>query len=55
MVTMRRKAVARILPAVLEKTKPPQWPDFESRQKAVFGDKVFPNDLMKYERESYPW
>jgi antitoxin (DNA-binding transcriptional repressor) of toxin-antitoxin stability system len=30
-------------------------PDFEARQKRIFGDKVLPGNIVAEERESYEW
>ena len=54
-VTMHRKAVARIIPLAAKKTKKPHWPDFRARQKAVFGAKTLPGNIVAAERENYRW
>jgi antitoxin (DNA-binding transcriptional repressor) of toxin-antitoxin stability system len=54
-ITLRRKAVARIVPTLPEKSKKPHWPDFKARQKALFGNKVLPGNTVAEERESYQW
>jgi antitoxin (DNA-binding transcriptional repressor) of toxin-antitoxin stability system len=42
----RDRLIARIVPEP-EKDKPVQWPDFEARRKAMFGDRVFPNIILE--------
>ncbi len=54
-ITMHRKAVARITPLAQVKAKKPVWPDFQARQKAVFGVKTLKSSLVTTERDSYPW
>jgi antitoxin (DNA-binding transcriptional repressor) of toxin-antitoxin stability system len=42
----RDRVIGRIVP---ERPKPEQveWPDFEARAKAIFGDRVFPNAVLE--------
>ena len=48
----RDTVLARIVPESAEK-KPVEWPDFEARRKAIFGDRVLPGaDLLIEEREN---
>jgi len=48
----RDTVLARIVPESTEK-KPVEWPDFEARRKAIFGDRVLPGaDLLIEEREN---
>lgn len=48
----RNRKLATIVPETGEK-KPVEWPDFEARRKAIFGDRILPavEDLIK-DRES---
>lgn len=47
----RDTVLARIVPETAEK-QPVEWPDFEARRKAMWGDRVFPGaDLLIEERE----
>jgi len=49
----RNKLIARIVPNGAP-PKAKQWPDFEARRKAIFGDRVFPGaDLLIEERGRY--
>ena len=54
-VTMRRKAVARIVSVSPAPSAKPRWPDFRARQKAVFGERVLAESIVDAERESYRW
>lgn len=42
----RDRVIARIVPEH-PKTEPVEWPDFEARAKAIFGDRVFPNGVLE--------
>jgi antitoxin (DNA-binding transcriptional repressor) of toxin-antitoxin stability system len=37
----RDQVIAHIVPEKNDKNRPIKWPDFEARQKEVFGDRVF--------------
>ena len=37
------------------KPKKFKLPDFEARQKRIFGDRVLPGNIIAEERESYRW
>jgi hypothetical protein len=37
------------------KPKKFKLPDFEARQKRIFGDRVMPGNIVAEERESYEW
>lgn len=37
------------------KSKKVKLPDFEARQKRIFGDRVLPGNAVAEERESYEW
>jgi len=43
----RDKLIAKIVPESEAPKKPPEWPDFEARRKAMFGDRVFPNVVLE--------
>ena len=48
----RDKVIARIVPEHSKK-KPVEWPDFEARTKAIFGDRILPGvKLLIEDRES---
>ena len=53
-VTLRRRPVARLVPALPEKLETPIWPDFAGRQRKLFGKRVV-SDVVAAERESYSW
>jgi len=47
----RNRVIARIVPES-PRIQPAEWPDFEARAKAIFGDRVLPGaDLLIEERE----
>lgn len=47
----RDRVIARIVPE-RKQGQPVEWPDFEARAKALFGDRVLPGaDLLIEERE----
>jgi antitoxin (DNA-binding transcriptional repressor) of toxin-antitoxin stability system len=47
----RDTVLARIVPETVEKP-PVEWPDFEARRKAIFGDRILPGaNLLIEERE----
>jgi antitoxin (DNA-binding transcriptional repressor) of toxin-antitoxin stability system len=47
----RNRVVARIVPES-PKPEPAEWPDFEARLKAIFGDRVIPAvDMLIEDRE----
>jgi len=47
----RDRVIARIVPQH-EEQGPVEWPDFEARAKAIFGDRILPGaDLLIEERE----
>jgi len=43
----RDKLIARIVPESEPSEKPVQWPDFQARRKAMFGDRIFPNVILE--------
>ena len=48
----RNRVVARIVPES-PRTKPVEWPDFEARARAIFGDRMIPAvDILIEERNS---
>ncbi|MCP5526340.1 MAG: type II toxin-antitoxin system prevent-host-death family antitoxin [Verrucomicrobiales bacterium] len=53
-VLNRTRPVARILPPRPTARAKVQMPDFAARAKAVFGDKVIPNGVLR-EREESRW
>jgi hypothetical protein len=42
-------------PPPLPKSKKIKLPDFATRQKRIFGDRVLPGNIIAEERESYKW
>jgi antitoxin (DNA-binding transcriptional repressor) of toxin-antitoxin stability system len=51
----RNCVLGRIVPdqAQLKRTPPAEWPDFEARARAIFGDRVIPAvDMLIEERNS---
>ncbi len=47
----RNRVVGRIVPES-PRIKPVEWPDFEARARAIFGDRILPGaDLLIEERE----
>jgi antitoxin (DNA-binding transcriptional repressor) of toxin-antitoxin stability system len=46
-ITMRRQAVARLVPWPRKKATGQSLPDISARLKKVFGDKVIPDKTMK--------
>jgi len=48
----RNRVLGRILPEPAKPAPPAEWPDFEARARAIFGDRVLPGaDLLIKERE----
>jgi hypothetical protein len=47
----RDTVIGRIVPERSEK-QPKEWPDFEARAKAIFGDRVFPNAVLEERKRS---
>jgi antitoxin (DNA-binding transcriptional repressor) of toxin-antitoxin stability system len=49
----RNRVVARIVPET-PRTEPVEWPDFEARRRAIFGDRVLTvvDDLIRDREES---
>jgi antitoxin (DNA-binding transcriptional repressor) of toxin-antitoxin stability system len=43
----RDKLIAKIVPESDAPKKAVKWPDFESRRKAMFGDRIFPNVILE--------
>lgn len=51
----RNRVVARIVPEAPQ-PKQVEWPDFEARAKAIFGDRILPGaDLLIKERKKSRW
>ena len=48
----RDRVIGRIVPERSQEDKPVEWPDFEARAKALFGDRVFPNAVIEERRRS---
>ena len=47
----RDRVIGRIVPERSQE-KLVEWPDFEARAKAIFGDRVFPNAVIEERRRS---
>jgi len=47
----RDRVVGRIVPERPNEA-PVEWPDFEARAKAIFGDRVFPNAVIEERKRS---
>ena len=47
----RDRVIGRIVPE-RAKEAPVEWPDFEARAKAIFGDQIFPNAVIEERRRS---
>lgn len=45
-ITRRRKIVANLTPAGDRPRKKPALPDFRSRLRAIYGDKIIPAEVM---------
>lgn len=51
----RNRVLGRIVPDQPEPQPPAEWPDFEARAKAIFGDRVFTavDDLIEERNSRY--
>jgi hypothetical protein len=51
----RNRVLGRIVPDPQEPKRPVEWPDFEARRKAIFGDRVIPivEDLIEERSSRY--
>jgi len=47
----RDRVIARIVPEE-PKAEHVEWPDFEARAKALFGDRVFPNGVLEERKQA---
>ncbi len=54
-IVKKGKIIALLSPPPRPKTKKIKLPDFEARQKRIFGDRVLPGNTIAEERESYEW
>jgi antitoxin (DNA-binding transcriptional repressor) of toxin-antitoxin stability system len=54
-IVKKGKVVALLSPPPRPKPKRIKLPDFEARQKRIFGDTVLPGNLVAEEREGYEW
>jgi antitoxin (DNA-binding transcriptional repressor) of toxin-antitoxin stability system len=43
----RDKLIAKIIPEKEPPKAPAEWPDFEARRKAMFGDRIFTNIVLE--------
>jgi hypothetical protein len=51
----RSRVLGRIVPESPEPPRPKEWPDFEARARAIFGDRVIPivEDLIEERNSRY--
>jgi antitoxin (DNA-binding transcriptional repressor) of toxin-antitoxin stability system len=51
----RNRVLGKIVPEAPEVRQPVEWPDFEARTKAIFGDRVFTavDDLIEERNSRY--
>ncbi|HEX4645221.1 MAG TPA: prevent-host-death protein [Verrucomicrobiae bacterium] len=54
-IIKKGKVIALLTPPPRSKPKKIKLPDFEARQKRIFGDRVLPGNIVAEERESYEW
>ncbi len=55
-IVKKGKVVALLSPPkISSKEGKIKLPDFEARQKRIFGDKILPGNAVADERESYQW
>lgn len=54
-IVKKGKVIALLSPPARPKPKKIKLPDFEARQKRIFGDRVLPGNIVAEERESYEW
>lgn len=48
----RDRVLGRIVPEVLPEKPPVEWPDFEARQKELFGDRIYPNAVLEERKDA---
>jgi hypothetical protein len=51
----RNRVLGRIVPEPAELPRPKDWPDFEARARAIFGDRIIPivEDLIEERNSRY--
>jgi len=54
-IVKKGKVIALLSPPPRAKPREFQLPDFESRRKRIFGNRVLPGNIIAEERESYEW
>ena len=54
-IVKKGKIIALLSPPPAKPKKKFKLPDFEARQKRIFGDKILPGNIVAEERESYEW
>jgi len=54
-IIKKGKVIALLSPPPGRKSKKVKLPDFEARQRRIFGDQVLPGNTIAEERESYEW
>lgn len=54
-IVKKGKVIALLSPPPRAAPKAFKLPDFESRRKRIFGNRVMPGNIIAEERESYEW
>ena len=54
-IVKKGKVIALLSPPPRSNLKKFKLPDFESRRKRIFGNRVMPGNIIAEERESYEW
>jgi antitoxin (DNA-binding transcriptional repressor) of toxin-antitoxin stability system len=54
-IVKKGKVIALLSPPPRSKPKKVKLPDFAARQKRIFGERVWPGNIVAEERESYEW
>jgi len=54
-IVKKGKVIALLSPPPRAEPRQFKLPDFESRRKRIFGNRVMPGNIIAEERESYEW
>jgi antitoxin (DNA-binding transcriptional repressor) of toxin-antitoxin stability system len=54
-IVKKGRVIALLSPPPRSKVKKFKLPDFAARQKRIFGERVWPGNIVAQERESYEW
>ena len=54
-IVKKGKVIALLSPPPRAEPREFKLPDFESRRKRIFGNRVMPGNIIAEERESYEW